>query len=1578
MRRVTEAGAYLDGLADDQRIALMTALHPGLGWVLARWWVDAQRQPYIHGWTRKAFRAPRHPEMTREARSQGLRQILERLGPYDRDVVWLAAWAPHVGREYGGYGPSFAQFYAGPLLAAAIDLRGPEADRLVATLVQIGNGEHPVGTMDRHVVVGLLRSSRPDGWEFVEKLLLAAQRQEGLRQSILEAADEAHPRAFDRILDLIIEHDLVRFAATVRAVGVWLGFPADVEQMPLVAERVEQLRRLRRDAEARRAALASGDAWETYVALCALAMFDVMVALECADQVRSAPHGAARAAAVRFVANTGLPSAMRRLVTVLDDPDLAIAALANGMATYGLATDAPADAYERLERLARRLPDKPRTAEPVGVEPTAIPLSRQPVVASMLAARGRRPLSALLPWVGAMDAETRRRFARAAGEQGNLTPELRDVLVAMVGDRSGHVREQAVAAMGKLGVDPSEAPALEALLTRKASDVRRGVIGLLSKQRPRDSVRSAERLWATAHESQRDAACELLQAIPGRHRGVVAAARAFADSGLTDRQHELLGALSGVSGSDATDDPGLGLFDPSRRAAVPRPRQQRGARFGSDAALRIVEALDDLADAHRNTTLTVASWQGTREVLLADATFLPSPFGWGPIASEDGEGHGLILADVFRTWWADRPDDCRGDESLDALRAFSAVAATGRHDRHLRYQRGEHRWWARLLTKMVGGNVGEVRHGHVVHHVLEWLVSDHATAAAVGECLDAVEATWAAVPFTIAQRTPDTVERASWPRPTDWRDVVTGHPWLAVLRGLFATQPSLFDRGRTARWFGLMRWLDEPRAGADRRPVQRALLLAAHEAGAASDDDVLDHLLIPQTQLLKELTRRRRTPLERQHPAAVALADRVRDRVIQIERRRGDLPTSASRLALQLGSVSGAELTMELLGRMGRATLVRTSYGGHGREAVLSHLLRASYPAEHDTTDTLRLAAEAAGVSERRLVELAVFAPQWAALIERALAWPGLEDAVWWFHAHTKDERWSVDDEICETWAALSAERTPLTAQDLLSGAVDVEWFGRCHGTLGGQRWKAVHAAAKLASSGSGHRRAQQFAHALLGEIHEEDLVARITAKRHQDSVRALGLLPLPSDPTEREPVMLRRYSVLREFERGSSNFGSQRRTSERVTVRIGIDNLARTAGYPDPQRFSWAMEAAEAGTLADGPIIVTEGDVTVTLAVNAEGTPHLTVRKHDRTLKSIPAALRKTPSVSELRDRKTALTRQASRVRAALEASMVGEDTFTTADLDALDRHPVVAPMLKLVVFVDGTGQSMRCLDGRFVDPTGAPVRPQGDLRLAHPVDLAANGEWVAWQERLFDDEQHQPFKQVFRELYTLTETERRNGPGSHRYEGHQVQPRQAMALFGRRGWLTDRDNRDVARVFHHHQLVARVDFLDGFLTPAEVELPTLHGVYFTRPGEHLAQPIEAVPPVVFSETMRDLDLVVSVAHAGGVDPEATASTVEMRSALVRETARLLKLDNLHPIDSHVVIDGALGEYSVHLGSGVVHRRPGGAVCLIPVDSQRRGRVFLPFADDDPKTAEVLAKVLLLANDQQIKDPSILQQLQS
>jgi hypothetical protein len=79
-----------------------------------------------------------------------------------------------------------------------------------------------------------------------------------------------------------------------------------------------------------------------------------------------------------------------------------------------------------------------------------------------------------------------------------------------------------------------------------------------------------------------------------------------------------------------------------------------------------------------------------------------------------------------------------------------------------------------------------------------------------------------------------------------------------------------------------------------------------------------------------------------------------------------------------------------------------------------------------------------------------------------------------------------------------------------------------------------------------------------------------------------------------------------------------------------------------------------------------------------------------------------------------------------------------------------------------------------------------------------------------------------------------------------------------------------------------------------------------------------------LFSEAMRDLDLVVSVAHRGGVDPGASASTVEMRATVVQQTAQLLKLKNVRLKDRYALIKGEMGEYSVHPGSAVTRKMPG------------------------------------------------------
>lgn len=68
--------------------------------------------------------------------------------------------------------------------------------------------------------------------------------------------------------------------------------------------------------------------------------------------------------------------------------------------------------------------------------------------------------------------------------------------------------------------------------------------------------------------------------------------------------------------------------------------------------------------------------------------------------------------------------------------------------------------------------------------------------------------------------------------------------------------------------------------------------------------------------------------------------------------------------------------------------------------------------------------------------------------------------------------------------------------------------------------------------------------------------------------------------------------------------------------------------------------------------------------------------------------------------------------------------------------------------------------------------------------------------------------------------------------------------------------------------------------------------------------------------------------------------------------------------------------DYTVHLGSGVIHQEGGPMINVLPVHSQRRGRIFLPFVDEDPKTAEILTKILFFAEDEKIKDPFILEQI--
>ncbi len=285
-----------------------------------------------------------------------------------------------------------------------------------------------------------------------------------------------------------------------------------------------------------------------------------------------------------------------------------------------------------------------------------------------------------------------------------------------------------------------------------------------------------------------------------------------------------------------------------------------------------------------------------------------------------------------------------------------------------------------------------------------------------------------------------------------------------------------------------------------------------------------------------------------------------------------------------------------------------------------------------------------------------------------------------------------------------------------------------------------------------------------------------------------------------------------------------------------------------------------------------------------------------------------------------------------------------------------------------------LRDLDGSIIS-----LAADARLRAAHAFDLYKSGEWNRYQAYFYQKAgegimYRQPFKQVFRELYVKL-PEELNLQHSLLFAGNQIQPAKTAACLKSRRWVADYEN-GLQKIYYKDNIIARIYALADWFSPSDVEAPTLEWVEFSDRKTFQSIAIKDVPDVIYSEVMRDVDLAVSIAHAGGVDPETSHSTIEMRRVIVAFNLPLFGLSNVELKDSHAIVQGKLGRYSIHLGSGVIHQLGGHQINVLPVHSQSRGKLFLPFVDEDPKTAEIMSKIVLFARDEKIKDPYILDQI--
>jgi hypothetical protein len=367
--------------------------------------------------------------------------------------------------------------------------------------------------------------------------------------------------------------------------------------------------------------------------------------------------------------------------------------------------------------------------------------------------------------------------------------------------------------------------------------------------------------------------------------------------------------------------------------------------------------------------------------------------------------------------------------------------------------------------------------------------------------------------------------------------------------------------------------------------------------------------------------------------------------------------------------------------------------------------------------------------------------------------------------------------------------------------------------------------------------------------------------------------------------------------------------------------------------------------------------------------------------------------------------------------------------------NHPLVGTIARRLLWcVDGAAAAF--LDGASSDAQGNAIAhgKTAEITPWHPVGRSIE-EITSWRRRLEDMHVTQPFKQAHREVYLLTDAERNTRTYSNRFAAHIIRQHQFNALCAARGWKNklrlmvddvyppaSKDlpewglraefwvegiGQDYGGDTNESGVYLRLatDQVRFYRTEAAVNLAHAGGGGYASsaagPGQGNLNdplPLDQVPPLVFSEIMRDVDLFVGVASVGN-DPtwqdggpggryrdywqtysfgELSGTATTRKQVLERLVPRLKIADRCSFSDRFLVVRGKKRTYKIHLGSGNILMEPNDQyLCIVPDGRARATQddLFLPFEGDNTLSI-VISKALLLAEDTKIKDPTILRQI--
>jgi hypothetical protein len=1515
--------------------------------------------------------------------------------------------------DYAIYGHDFMLSFVYFITEALNANEKPVFDKIKAVL----QNEAESGVINNLILLGVLKSNQPELWNDIKNLLLAAQRQEGLRQAIINHIHLAQSDAKILFLQTIFDNNLQRFASVLSRLQWWLNLPlADgVETNERNIERLGRLaiQFLQDKSIDNQVVIQNKNATETHFQLWALRETNAPEYWKTCDLMIQSNDAQKRVITIFSMWNIPTKGFDFAKKHCKNETDLAVCwcifkifESRSGDEKY----DKNDGTWAFFEQLIAQIPneklDNPKaqfTWENYKFEAKWVFIHW-----SYRVARAARRSDELLKYKARFDSDLRvgvfsdhfREHFWAAetslnpSEGGKLVFAPNDFdrnwIIENLQDKAANVTRSAFQLYAKLTPKVEELPILYTLLTRKSDETRKSILDILQKQNDADLKTSIEFLLSAKKEEQALAGLDLLQQLKKQNRladFVASSAKTYSErkAAIGSKAELILHDLLDEANDVFDETNGYGLYNPKNRAAIPvleKPtkgffveKMYGQPMFGLSISMEKLEAeirkLDAIFQENENYEYEITNYEGNKEKVLLSNPYLQrtKQFSYNTTYSESTAT--LPLADLFDAWFKNS-----GLTFLDIylLGAYS-TSYTFTNDNIIPD-------WLRELVKKYTQSYtspiyNENRLGLKYPNHCSNLISYLYDTSGIEDLILSIEMDltqhyFASIPPEGMFETMRLYSYMQEPSAT-WRDAFKAYyanfeQLQMVADDWQKTKAEKLSDEVFVQFWNIVYWyyrmLPTNRIGFN--CCQEGTLGRAYAMGLIGKDEFY-HIAF-KTEIFPTVAGFLRLDYQntiKRYPIYQAFLAETVPHFLNIELKRGDTETPVSKFAQIIYDIRGIDYFVKIIKGLGKDSLNRGySYGGASKVMQFSRFLRDCKPSKTDTFEDFKTAIDALKLSEKRLVQFALYAPQWIVWTEKYLGWQGLQNAAWCLHAHSQNY-FDLQKE------SEFAKYTTVSEQDFMDGAVDVAWFKAAFAEIGADRWEMVYQAAHYICENQGYIRARVYADAVLGKLPLDDCKKRVLDKRNQNYVIALGLIPLASSPSGRIEVgLLDRYVFLQDFKKSGKKVGAQRQESEKRACTIAMENLARTAGYADPIRLTWAMETLDIQMLMQKVQTLNIDETTIKLDVNALGKAEIMSVKKGKTLADIPAKLKKDESIIELISIKNTLNAQHKRIKKSLEDAMIRGDIFEAKEIENLMQHPIIKPLLSSLVLVSGDKIENIVVDFYKNIPN------EKQYRIAHCSDLYASKKWADFQKNAFQTQLVQPFKQIFREFYLPTNDELAAVGVSKRYGGLQIQPGQAAALLRSRGWAANY-REGLQKVLHKERIIVNVeayaDWSNGSPTMPATEIQSIR---FTQKNTHQSIALKDVPTAIFSEIMRDLDLVVSVAHVGGVDIEASLSSMELRGVIVMETAELFGLTNVKIEKSHVFIKGQKGDYTLHLGSGIAHKVPSVMLNIKPISTQARGRIFLPFVDEDPKTAEIVSKMLLLAKDAEIQDPSILGQI--